>query len=58
MKKTKLITLLLASLSLFANAAEAPKVQNSNALCQLFEIFCPMVTTDTSGDGAEPPKSS
>lgn len=56
MKKTKITALLLASLSLFANAAHAPKAQSSSVFCDLFGIDCPIVTSDTNGDGMEPPK--
>lgn len=58
MKKTKIIALLLASVSLFANATQVPqfaKAQNNNLLCDLFGIGCPIVIQDTGGAGAEPP---
>ena len=58
MKKTKICALLIASLSLFANAAQAPKAQNSNIFCDLFGIGCPVVViSDTQGNGSEPPQA-
>lgn len=56
--KKKMLILSLVSCSFFAGAADAPQASNSNLLCELFGLGCPVVTPSTGGNGAEPPKSN
>lgn len=53
--KNKILAVSFALISLSSGAAQAPYSQNSTLLCDLFGIGCPVVTSDSNGQGKEPP---